>query len=387
MLLRTMQIPRVKPLRVLLALPGLHRVVRGAEVAFEEVARAMARLGGGGAGKAFEVTLIGSGKSRPGEPYQYRRSACIGREFFEKWPSVPYLRGHYVYEELTFTPGLLSTFSPGEFDATVTCSYPYVSWALRARRGNGRLPRHVFVTQNGDWMARGGNWEFKHFACDGLVCTNPEYYERHKDRWPCALIPNGVRQEVFCPGVGDRAGFGLPESGPVILIVAALIPSKRVLAGVRAVARLADSHLVVAGDGEQRGAVEALGRELMGDRFRRITLPRGRMPDLYRAADVLLHMSQDEPFGNIYLEATASGLPVVTHDWSTTRWILEDQGVLVDTSDETMVVSALRQALSMKSDAEVLARRALIERRFSWESVGRQYGEFLDKVCERKPPP
>ena len=42
------------------------------------------------------------------------------------------------------------------------------------------------------------------------------------------------------------------------------------------------------------------------------------MPGLYRSAEVLLHMSVDEPFGNIYVEALASGLPVVTHDGSST---------------------------------------------------------------------
>jgi glycosyltransferase involved in cell wall biosynthesis len=106
------------------------------------------------------------------------------------------------------------------------------------------------------------------------------------------------------------------------------------------------------------------------------------MPELYRAADVLLHMSQDEPFGNIYLEASATGIPVVTHDWSTTRWILEDTGVLVDTSDEAAVVSAIQRAISMKSAGDVSRRRELIERRFSWESIGLQYGDFLKEVCE-----
>jgi glycosyltransferase involved in cell wall biosynthesis len=244
MLMQANQLPRTRPLRVLMALPGLHRITRGAEVVFEEVARAMARSGGG---EAFDVTAVGSGPDRADEPYHYRRAGCVSRERFENWPSLPYLRGHYVYEELTFTPGFLASFSPGDFDVTVTCSYPYVSWAMRMRRRQHELPRHVFVTQNGDWMVRGKNWEFKHFACDGLVCTNPEYYERHKNRWRCALIPNGVHPEIFHPGPADRAAFNLPENRPVILMVAALIPSKRILEGIRAAAKVPDAHLIVAG--------------------------------------------------------------------------------------------------------------------------------------------
>src|SRR5438034_712793 len=108
---------------------------------------------------------------------------------------------------------------------------------------------------------------------------------------------------------------------------------------------------------------------------------RAGMPGLYRAAGLLLHMSQDEPFGNIYLEATATGLPVVTHDWSATRWIMEELGVLVDAADEASVVEGLRRALTMSSASEVDARRELIRRRFSWSSVGRQYCDFISQVC------
>ena len=73
---------------------------------------------------------------------------------------------------------------PADFDLTVTCSYPFVNWLLRARRRGGR-PAHVFVTQNGDWPAQRVNAEYRWFDCDGLVCTNPEYFERHRAAWPC----------------------------------------------------------------------------------------------------------------------------------------------------------------------------------------------------------
>jgi glycosyltransferase involved in cell wall biosynthesis len=368
----TEKTPSTRGLRVLFALPGLHRVARGAEAAFEDLARAMARRGD------FDVTLIGSGAKRPDEPYHYRRASCVPREKFEKWPSVPYLRGHYVYEELTFVPSLLRNFNPAEFDATLTCGYPYVNWALRLPRG-GHRPKHIFITQNGDWMVQARNWEYKYFACDGLVCTNPEYFSRHKSRFSSALIPNGVDPERFAPKSADRANFGLAPNLPIVLIVAALIASKRVLEGIRAVAAAGKSNLIVAGDGELRDSVRKLGHELLGERFKHLTLPREQMPQLYRSADVLLHMSQDEPFGNIYLEATASGLPVVAHRTPVTQWILEDVGYLVDTDDQAAVVEALRRALAGPQNIE--ARRNLIDRRFSWDRVAAEYGNFLHEVC------
>lgn len=375
------QTTRQAPLRVLFALPGLHRVNRGAEVVMEEVARRAAIEQG------LDVSMIGSGPPRAGQPYRYRQVPCVRREFFERFPRIPYLRDHYAWEELSFAPGLLRAFSPNAVDLTVTCGYPYSNWVLRSRRrGGGRRPAHVFVTQNGDWMVQAKNWEYKHFSCDGLVCTNPEYYDRHKDRYLSALIPNGVDVARFAPATGprNRAEFGLPPDVPIILVVSALIPSKRVLEGIRSTAALREVHLVIAGDGEQREAVDALGRELLpGGRFRRLVLPRQKMPELYRCADALLHMSQDEPFGNIFIEALASGLPVVAHDRPVTRWIVEDQAVLVDTGDLDATTAAIGRALAgAASPDHVAARRALAVRRFSWESVTRQYCEFLEDVHE-----
>ncbi|MEX0653283.1 MAG: glycosyltransferase family 4 protein [Phycisphaeraceae bacterium] len=368
------------PLRVALVLPGLHRVQRGAETAFESIGRELARLPG------FDVTLIGSGAVRAGEPYRYRRVRCLPRECFERFPRAPLFRSECGYEELSFMPGLLAVYRPRDYDVTVTCSYPYTNWALR--RAAGRRPAHVFVTQNGDWPCRDRRREFRLFHCDGLVCTNPEYHAHNRDRWFAALIPNGVDPQRFTPatdgGPGERAAFGLPSDRPVALMVSALIRSKRVLEGVQAVARVPGLHLAVAGDGPQRELIERTAFAAMPGRFHRFNLPRERMPDLYRCADVFLHMSRDEPSANAYIEALASGLPIVTHDRAVTRWTLEDQAVYVDAGDALAVANALRRALRQREPAEVEARRALVQRRFTWSTIARDYAGFFREVCQRR---
>src|SRR3546814_17213753 len=93
-------------------------------------------------------------------------------------------------------------------------------------------------------------------------------------------------------------------------MVSAFIPTKRVLDGIRAVAQLGDAYLVVAGDGPLRGDGEALAAELLPGRFRRLSLAAADMPALYRSADVFLHMSLLETFGNVFIEAWARGLPI-----------------------------------------------------------------------------
>jgi glycosyltransferase involved in cell wall biosynthesis len=142
-------------------------------------------------------------------------------------------------------------------------------------------------------------------------------------------------------------------------------------------------HLVIAGDGELRRQVQALGDELMPGRFSLLTLPRARMPELYRSADVFLHMSQDEPSANAYIEALASGLPIVTHDRQVTRWTLEDQAVLVDTSDEHSVAEAIGRAMDLRGSHHVLGRVRLVQRRFAWSAIAGQYCSFFQQILQR----
>jgi glycosyltransferase involved in cell wall biosynthesis len=91
-------------------------------------------------------------------------------------------------------------------------------------------------------------------------------------------------------------------------------------------------------------------------------------------------MSQDEPFGNIYIEALASGLPIVAHDSTVTRWIVEGHGNLVDTSNGAAVTNALSSALHITRTDDLAARRAFAQTRFSWETITEQYCQFFQRV-------
>ena len=120
-------------MRVLFALPGLHRIDRGAEVAFISVANELVGLGA-------DVTLIGSGQSRQGTKYRFLHAGSIGRETFAKFPSMPLFRDDCAYEELTFIPQFMSRYRPVDYDVTLTCSYPFTNWMLRRPDWRGTAP-------------------------------------------------------------------------------------------------------------------------------------------------------------------------------------------------------------------------------------------------------
>jgi glycosyltransferase involved in cell wall biosynthesis len=354
-------------MRIAFALPGFHKVDRGAEVALLAVASALADAGD-------QVTVFGSGDQRPGTPYTFRHLSCVPRERFEKLPAFPPMRSEVMWEDATFAAAFMLKYRPRDFDAVVTCSFPFTQVALR-RPTFGRKPLQIFVTQNGDWPAYANNAEYRFFSCDGLVCINPDYYERNRAKWNCALIPNGADLSKFAEGSSDRAKFGLPADRPIVLMVSALIDTKRVLDGIVAVGRHSTAHLVVAGDGPLRDEAAKLVAQHLPGRFTRLTLTAGDMPDLYRAADAFLHMSLFESFGNVFVEAMACGLPVVGHDTPRLRWIVGDQQVLCDTENPAALDAAISEALGK-------GRGAIPERvkDFAWDKIGAQYGAFLQRL-------
>jgi glycosyltransferase involved in cell wall biosynthesis len=329
------------------------------------------------------VTLIGSGQPRSGCAYGFRHIPVISRSRFERWPKLPFFRNEYMYEELTFAAGVTFSRYSDMPDITVTCGYPYTNWALRYSYPGKRRPPHVFVTQNGDWPAAKQGWEPMFFSCDGLICTNPLYLERNRERWFSTLIPNGIDPNRFHPGPGNREKFGLPADRPVLLMVSALESGKRVIEAIRAVSTVKDAFLVVAGDGALRTQVDRVAAQLLPGRFMRNSFPHSEMPELYRSADLFLHTAKCESFGNVYLEALSSGVPIVAHEDQITRWILGDHAVLLDTESEKALSQAIESALrSHRSDAKEAVEWA--HANYSWSIIARRYIEFLDQVLVRK---
>jgi glycosyltransferase involved in cell wall biosynthesis len=159
-------------------------------------------------------------------------------------------------------------------------------------------------------------------------------------------------------------------------MVSALIPSKRVEVGIRAVSKIPDAHLVVAGDGPLRREIQALADELLPARFTCVSVPSHRMPLLYHSADVFLHLSLEESFGNVFLEAMAAGLPIVSYDGPRLRWIVGDNEHLIRNDDElpTTILKAL--------DSRDRGRSFRIQRAaaFSWSEIAKRYQLFLKEV-------
>lgn len=359
-------------------LPGLGRVQRGAETAFLEVARALNSF------PDVDVVLFGTGDDVPAG-LSIRKVRCVPREKLERLPRMPVFRSECHYEEYSFVRQLKrgNDFDPHAFDAVIHCTYPFVNWYVqKCKRRNPKL-LSIFVTQNGDWMCRAMHREYRWFACDGLIAINPDYYANNRQRHRTILIPNGTDPVVFTPRTQTDEPFKfqapIPPGHTVVLMASALIESKRVAEGVEAAAKVDNAYFIVAGDGPKRDEIARLAKDLMPGRYQLLgSVPRDQMASLFRQADVFLHMSKVEPFGIVYLEAAACGLPVVTHDGETPRWILGDTALYADTDNVHDVADAIQMATDPQL-REILgeaARDRVIED-WTWIAQGRRYRKFI----------
>jgi glycosyltransferase involved in cell wall biosynthesis len=117
------------------------------------------------------------------------------------------------------------------------------------------------------------------------------------------------------PGAVDRTG----RQGAVrLLFVGRLVRTKGARDAIRALGLTRDLPAVldVVGDGFDRAACEALTAELgLTGRVRfHGWLPRARIDEFYRSADVFVFPSYREPGGNVPFEAMGYGLPLIVSD-------------------------------------------------------------------------
>ncbi len=161
--------------------------------------------------------------------------------------------------------------------------------------------------------------------------------------------------------------LGLDPARPWLLAVAMMRPgvkaeSWRLLAAALARLEGPSWHLLAVGDGPLGGAIATELRRL-GPRVRLLgARPPETLPPLYAACDLLVWPGIGEAYGMVYLEAQASGLPVVAVRSAGVPEVVDaDVGnVLVAEADPAAYAAAVARLLA---DAGALRARGLCARR------------------------
>ena len=208
-----------------------------------------------------------------------------------------------------------------------------------------------------------------------------------------AVIYNGVDQERFHPRNREkargriRAKWAIPADAPLVLFVGSGFQRKGLdrLLRIWGSPRLRDIYLLVVGeDAQRRRYLSWAGREGQGR-----VLFAGRqesVEDFYAAADLLALPAFQEAFGNVVLEALASGLPVlVTRAVGAAEVLTGElaQGILENPDDPSELETKILGVLDRGRWLLISQQARSLGERYSWENHFRELESYLKAVVER----
>lgn len=355
-------------------------------------ARELARLG-------HEVTVYTPAPHRPhpptgDEPYRVRHVRPVFR-----WGNAAVLPG--ILRELRGQDAIMlhyPFFGTAEF---------FLDKKLKQKIGRLILVYHMDVVGRG-MLGRFFAWHTKailphilhhsdviavsslDYALSGVLGTMPENIRKKLVEFPI-----GVDTARFSPGNKEEARnhFSIPADSRVALFVGGLDRAhyfKGVPVLLDAFSKFHIPHstfqLLIAGSGDLREQYEARARGLdIADRVRFLgRVPDDDLPNLYRAADVVILPSVDrsEAFGKVLLEAQACGVPVITSNLPGVRTAIKDgvTGLLAPPNDPTALADAIRSVLEDPARAASmgLAARSWVEEKYSWRALGPLLSRLVD---------
>ncbi|MBG0816283.1 glycosyltransferase family 4 protein [Planomonospora sp. ID82291] len=209
----------------------------------------------------------------------------------------------------------------------------------------------------------------------------------------------GVDTGVFSPGAEPPAGGAALRSwcaaGPVVVCVSRLVPRKGqdtlLRAWPRVLRAVPDARLLLVGGGPYRRSLERLaGRLGLGDAVRLTgSVPAEDLPGYFALGDVFAMPCRTrlggidvEGLGIVYLEASASGLPVLAgSSGGAPEAVLHGEtGLVVDGGSAGAVADALVELLGDPAGARAMGERgrAWVGREWGWELVASRFARILD---------
>lgn len=233
---------------------------------------------------------------------------------------------------------------------------------------------------------------FKVVSLSGLVREEiHRVYGFPKER--IEVVTNGVDLERFHPrnGARDRAAvrgeLGIPGDAPTVLFVGIGWERKGLGPILEAVAARPEHHVVVAGRDREEGRFRALAARLGVEGRAHFVGARTDVERFYAAADVLALASFQEAFGNVVLEALASGSPVVATRSVGAAELLTGPlaaGIIAGDATAGGVGEALDALAARGREVDVVAASRAAAEPHGVEAMGRRMDALVREVAAEK---
>ncbi|MEM9287012.1 MAG: glycosyltransferase family 1 protein [Pseudomonadota bacterium] len=230
------------------------------------------------------------------------------------------------------------------------------------------------------WLEPLTNMIYRSFynGCDQVYVPSSAvaaHLKHHGVVTPILPWSRGINCDVFAPNKHSpawRIAHGISRHVPIILFVGRLVKEKGLALMAETMAQLKTHdtafQLVIAGAGPEHDWV----REHLPDAKMLGHLEREQLSAAYANADIFFNPSETETFGNVTLEAMASGLACVcSKAGGTTDLVIDGQnGVLVAPGDAPAHAAALTTLLeepALRESYGTKSRQMSLER--SWNAV------------------
>jgi len=323
--------------RVAFMIPGLGRVRRGVEANVFKLAENLV--------SDFDVTVycvssekqfIDDQKIKIRTSWAIRNENSLIQLIYNHMPKLinDYFGRYFSYwpmeiECLTFSLSLFPKLLRENFDVLFPVSIWGIMMAKTVRAIKGIKIVHI---------NHGG-------AEDFIAKQNPDTLQWVRNKHPnikSVLLPLGIDTQRFSPKV-KPVKLSLPR--PIFICAAALTSYKRIDLTIRAVGKLKSGSLLVLGAGELEEDLKRLGNKILGrEKFLLTSVPYELMPSYFSAGDVFTLVSEGETFALVYLEAMASGLPVVAPNDSRRKFMIGPAGIFCQPSNLDQYAVALAKA-------------------------------------------
>lgn len=281
----------------------------------------------------------------PGYP-QLRAGLPAGRRLRARWRSA---RPDLVHVATEGPLGASAVTAARELGIPVTSGFHTNFHAYARDYGLPLLRRPVLR-----WLQRFHNRTARTFAPTGELCAELAAlgFER------TAVLSRGVDTIDFDPArrdVGLRASWGADDDAPVVIHVGRMAPEKNyeLLFQAYAAMRRANPRLrfVLAGEGPLADRLKRERPECVFVGF----FSRREIGRYYASADIYVHASLTETFGNVLTEAMASGLAVAGFNYAAARQFIVNgvNGLTVPRNDSAALVAA---SVDLATDSQLCDR-------------------------------
>ncbi len=189
------------------------------------------------------------------------------------------------------------------------------------------------------------------------------------------VVSRGVDTGLFHPAKRSaklRASWNATDTTPVVILVSRIAPEKNLQLVIQAFAQMRrinqQARLVIVGDGPARAELERANPQVI---FTGMQTGES-LAQHYASGDIFLYPSLTETYGNVIIEAMASGLATVTYDYAAAHQHIRHgvNGVLAPYADATAFITLSRELIADMERVQRIRLAALeTVKTLTWQQV------------------